>query len=96
MKAKKMVSMLAVLGLISGAVTALGAEPGSHDHQATKNHIKTHSTSKETPSENCAPENDQEPSKETADAKATDAESEKCKPEKEQDRLHDHRKMKNL
>lgn len=97
MKTKTLISTLAVLGLISGAATALSAEPGSHDHQATKTHIPSSASKKKTPTENCIPKGDVDGSDEVTDANSTKPEGDKCEPaKKKKEPIHDHREMKNL
>ena len=96
MKTNVLVSTIAILGLMSGAATSLHAEPGSHDHQATKTHIPSSASSKKTPTEKCTPKSDMDDSDEVTDTDSTNPESDKCEPEKKKDPIHDHREMKNL
>lgn len=96
MKAKMLVSTLAAVVFVPFAASSLSAEPGSHDHQATKTHIARSASSKNEPTEKCAPKGDMDVSDEAKDVNAKESESEKCAPKKDAEKLHDHRKMKNL
>ena len=96
MKVKNLISILAVLGSMSGSAFTLGAEPGSHDQQATKSNFKSSSSSKQVSEEKCANQETKAASNENAGAKTDEAASGKCQPEKDKVPRHDHRKMKNL
>ena len=96
MKTKALVSAIAILGLMSGAFNSLRSEPGSHDHQATKTHVPSSSSTNKNPKATCIAKGDTDASNSIEDANTSNPESKKCKPEKETERRHDHRKMKNL
>jgi hypothetical protein len=93
-KIKYIVSILVITCTLPTVAVGAGSKP--HDHQATKTHIHSTSSTKDSKTDGCATGGKETKSMaEKAEGESAEA-VKKCEKIMDGDKQHDHRKMKNL
>ena len=94
MKIKYMVSILVITCTLPTVAVGAGSKP--HNHQATKTHIHSTSSAKDSKADRCATGEKGAKSMAKTAGDENAAAVEKCDKVMEGHKKHDHRKMKNL